>query len=101
MSNKHQNYITYLTKTSKHYYTYSTINLNHITKITLNQKNNLYIYKNHTKNIQIITPKKNHIKTIISQKKITYPHTITYNKKKNHLLITQKNKNIIKIFQFK
>jgi hypothetical protein len=88
--------VTTLIETAEHCYSYSSVELGHAAELALNNEENQYICRNHTKSVQVGGDR---VKTLISHDMISYPRAIAFDVNGERLLITQGDKSEVKIFQ--
>ena len=100
VSDERRGNITTLTETSEHCFTYSTLDMNHAAGLTLDREGHLFVCRNHSKSVQVVSPEGDRVKTIISRDEVSYPRAIALDAKEERLLITQGDKSVVKIYQF-
>ncbi|KAK3087461.1 hypothetical protein FSP39_006211 [Pinctada imbricata] len=83
ISDERRGNITTLTETSEHCFTYSTLEMNHAAGLTLDREGNLYVCRNHSKSVQVVSPEGERVKTIISRDEVSYPRAIALDAKEN------------------
>ena len=87
-----------LTENGELKFTYSAMDLGHAAGITLDSDANVYVCANTSNTVQVLNSKGDRIKVLASGEDISYPRAIAYEPKEKLLLVTQGDKDEVKIY---
>ncbi|KAL3870559.1 hypothetical protein ACJMK2_038611 [Sinanodonta woodiana] len=80
-----------------HNFTYSAMDLGHAAGVTLDREGNIYVCGNTSNSVHVVSPQGDRVKVLVTDG-ISYPRAITFEPKEKKLLITQGDKDVVKIY---
>ena len=87
-----------LTENGELNFTYSAIDLGHAAGILLDNDANIYVCGNTSNTVQVLNSKGDRVKILATGENISYPRAIAYEPKEKKLLVTQGDKDDVKIY---
>ena len=79
-------------------FTYSAMDLGHAAGIALDNDANVYVCANTSNTVQVLNSKGDRIKILANGEDISYPRAIAYEPREKRLLVTQGDKDMVKIY---
>ena len=87
-----------LTEKGERHFTYAAMDLGHAAGIATDNEGNIYICGNTSNTVHVLSPEGNRIKVLVTGEDISYPRAIAFEPKEQRLLVTQGDKDIVKVY---
>ena len=87
-----------LTEKGELHFTYSAMDLGHAAGIATDNEGNIYVCGNTSNSVHVVSPTGNRVKVLVTGESISYPRAIAYEPKEKKLLVTQGDKDDVKVY---
>jgi DNA-binding beta-propeller fold protein YncE len=87
-----------LKETGELNFNYSAMDLGNAAGITLDKEGNIYVCGNTSNSVHVVSPSGERVKVLVTGETISYPRAVAYEPREKKLLVTQGDKDIVKIY---
>lgn len=87
-----------LKETGELNFNYSALDLGNAAGITLDKDGNIYVCGNTSNSVHMVSPSGERVKVLVTGETISYPRAIAYEPREKKLLVTQGDKDIVKVY---
>ena len=87
-----------LTENGELNFTYSAMDLGHAAGIAIDNDGNIYVCGNTSNSVHVLSPQGDRVKVLVTGENISYPRAIAYEPKEKKLLVTQGDKDVVKVY---
>lgn len=87
-----------LTENGELNFTYSAMDLGHAAGITLDNDGNVYVCGNTSNSVHVLNSQGDRVKVLVNGENISYPRAIAFEPKEKKLLVTQGDKDVVKVY---
>lgn len=79
-------------------FNYSALDLGHAAGITLDADGNIYVCGNTSNSVHVLSPSGEKVKVLVTGDSISYPRAVAFEPREMKLLVTQGDKDIVKVY---